>query len=101
MSVKPFGYMQRMTLARVLAGNDEGVNIVVKPTKIRDAPIYDQSAIDQLTAEIAELRSLIKDVDENAQRAWADLSLSTEAWPAALARRVTNAANAADVAPSN
>jgi hypothetical protein len=64
MSVKPIGYMQRVTLARVLAGNDEGVNIVVKPTKIRDAPIYDQSAIDQLEAEIARLNALLSDSNE-------------------------------------
>jgi hypothetical protein len=64
MSVKPFGYMARVTIVRLLSGKDEGVGIAVKPTPTRDAPIYDQSAIDQLEAEIARLNALLSDSNE-------------------------------------
>jgi hypothetical protein len=63
MSVKPFGYMARVTIARLLSGEDE-VGIAVKPTPTRDAPIYDQSVIDQLTAEIARLKALLSDSNQ-------------------------------------
>lgn len=50
-----------------------------------------RAELDRLRADRDALIALLRDVEANARRAWADRSLSAEAWPADLARRVTAA----------
>jgi hypothetical protein len=45
--------------------------------------------------EADALRALLADVDANMRRAWADRSLSADAWPTELAQRVAQAVGAA------
>lgn len=48
--------------------------------------------LERAAARVAELEALTRDVDANMRRAWADGSLSANAWPTALAARVAAAA---------
>ncbi len=48
--------------------------------------------IDALRAEVERLRAVLADVDANMRQAWKAGTLSADAWPVALAKRVTDAA---------
>jgi hypothetical protein len=57
MSVKPIGYVSDFFIqALSVAGSYKGL-AVAAPSQVQQNPVYDQSAIDQLTAEISQQRS--------------------------------------------